>query len=82
MINNLVVFCQNNHFRLLGMFCLTMATVMIFTFMLASATKRGKTNIVLILNSLASIVVLFNKIFMILWLATELVVILSKVLVF
>lgn len=80
MINNLVVFCQNNHFRLLGVLCLCIAFFVILSWVSYSCKniKPLATGLVFV----ATITMFFTKVFMWIWLVAELVVILDKVLVF
>lgn len=81
MLNNLVVFCQNNHLNILGGLCLCIvAFVVVATLatLLNNKTKLISTGLVFV----ASVIMLFTKAFLWIWLGVELVVILSKISVF
>lgn len=75
-MNNIVVFCQINHLRLLGLMCLFLALSIIITW-LAYITKKSQVVAPLLLF-FASITGFFTKALLWIWLVVELVVILNK----
>lgn len=81
MLNNLVVFCQNNHLNILGVLCLCIVAFFVLIILATLLNKKVKlisTGLVFV----AGVFMFFTKVFIWAWLVTELVVILSNSLVF
>ena len=81
MLNNLVVFCQNNHLNILGVLCLCIVAFFVLIILATLLNKKVKlisTGLVFV----AGVFMFFTKVFIWVWLVTELVVILSNSLVF
>lgn len=81
MLSNLVEFCKVNDFRLLVLIVM----VVIINSMLVSIARKVFKNMpilsTLIMN-IASILILLGRIFLVIWIAFEIVVILNLILVF
>lgn len=81
MLSNLVEFCKVNDFRLLVLIVM----VVIIHSMLVSIARKVFKNIPILstlIMTIASILILLGRIFLVIWIAFEIVVILNLILVF